>query len=190
MSAAGIDGGLYLDFTRLANDTHWLNGSVNLYTTVGLALMCGLLALAWWRARPQLDNPWVRAASVGIGMAVAIGANSLVKDLIAERRPCLTMPHAYTVISCPGPSDYSFPSNHSALAGALVVGIFLFSRKLGLIGLALALAEGFSRIYLGVHYPHDVLVGLLLGAGVTAIAVRLISPLTIILLERSHQTTR
>ncbi len=190
MSPAGIDGGLYLDVTDFAHRTHWLSGEVNLYTTAGLAAMCGLLVLAWWRARPRLDNPLMRAAFVLLGIAVAIGANEFIKALVHERRPCLTMPHAYTVIPCPGPSDYAFPSNHSAVAGALVVGVFVFSRKLGLIALALALVEGFSRVYLGVHYPHDVVVGLVLGIVVTAGVVRLVSPLTVILLERSRQTTR
>jgi undecaprenyl-diphosphatase len=119
-----------------------------------------------------------------VGVAVAIGANELVKALVHERRPCLSLPQAYTVVACPGPTDYAFPSNHTALAGALVAALFFFSRRLGVVGLVLALIEGFSRVYLGEHYPHDVVVGLLLGAVVTAAVARVLSPLTVHWLAR------
>ncbi len=115
---------------------------------------------------------------------MAIGANELVKALVHERRPCLSLPQAYTVVACPGPTDYAFPSNHTALAGALVAALFFFSRRLGVVGLVLALIEGFSRVYLGEHYPHDVVVGLLLGAVVTAAVARVLSPLTVHWLAR------
>ncbi|MBS2963512.1 phosphatase PAP2 family protein [Actinocrinis puniceicyclus] len=188
MSGAGVDGGWYLDVTTWARDSRWLNNPMDLYTTLSLGVMVLMLLFAWWRGRGGTDNPLVRLGAVAVGIAVAIGADEVIKALIHERRPCLSLPQAYTVVACPGPTDYSFPSNHTALAGALVAALFCFSRRLGVIGLALALIEGFSRVYLGQHYPHDVLAGLLLGLVVTALVARTLSPLTVHWLARREQT--
>jgi membrane-associated phospholipid phosphatase len=73
-----------------------------------------------------------------------------------------------TVAACPGPTDYSFPSDHTTVAAALAAGLWLVNRRLGLIAVAAALLEGFSRVYLGQHYPHDVLAGLVLSTVITA----------------------
>lgn len=187
MSGAGIDGSWYLDVTTWAKDSHWLNGAMNIYTTVSLGVLVLLLLWAWWRSRPQMDNTLARLAAVAVGIGVTVGANELIKALVHERRPCLTLPQAYTVVACPGATDYSFPSNHTALAGALVAALFFFSWRLGLIGLAIAVIEGFSRVYLGEHYPHDAVVGLLLGLVVTTAAARVLSPLTVHWLARREQ---
>jgi undecaprenyl-diphosphatase len=187
MSGAGIDGSWYLDVTAWAKDSHWLNSAMNVYTTVSIGVLILMLLWAWWRSREQTNNPLVRLAAVAVGIGVAIGANELVKALVQERRPCLSLPQAYTVVACPGATDYSFPSNHTALAGALVAALFFFSRRLGWIGLALALIEGFSRVYLGEHYPHDSVVGLLLGLIVTTAVARVLSPLTVHWLARREQ---
>jgi membrane-associated phospholipid phosphatase len=60
--------------------------------------------------------------------------------------------------------DYSFPSNHATLAGAVAVGVLLVNRRLGVLAGIAALAMAASRVYIGIHYPHDVLAGLALGA--------------------------
>lgn len=64
---------------------------------------------------------------------------------------------------------------------ALGVGLFIANRKLGLIGIGLALAEGVCRVYLGVHYPTDVIGGFALGTAVVLVlaplAMALLNPL-------------
>jgi len=193
MTAANIDGGLYTDITSFARDTHWLNGAMNAYTSLSLVALGVLLVAAWWLARRDAvsdkgvpDNAasdqhaptaTLRLFAVVVGIGAAVAADMLLKALFDERRPCLTIPHAYTVVACPGPTDYSFPSNHSAIAAALAAGVYLLHRRLGLIAAALAVLEGFSRVYLGMHYPHDVIVGLLVGAAVTVLVSRLVLPL-------------
>ena len=82
---------------------------------------------------------------------------------------------------CPGATgktDFSFVSDHATIAMALAVGLFVANRKFGLVAIALALLEGFCRVYMGVHYPTDVIGGFALG---TAVAL-LLAPLAMMLL--------
>ena len=71
------------------------------------------------------------------------------------------------------PTDPSFPSNAAAVGFALATSIFLVNRKLGVGGILLASFYGFSRVYVGVHFPSDVIAGALLGVLVALIISRL-----------------
>ncbi|GAY08467.1 putative integral membrane protein [Pseudonocardia sp. N23] len=79
------------------------------------------------------------------------------------------MPDAQVLLPCS--TDYSMPSDHAVIAGALVVGLWILQRRLGVVAAVLALLLAFSRVYVGVHYPTDVAVGLLFGAAVAAAVV-------------------
>ncbi|HEV2345906.1 MAG TPA: phosphatase PAP2 family protein [Actinocrinis sp.] len=155
------DDGWYRDITSFAQHTAFLHTFMSAYTTLSIGLL-GLLALyAWWQARRRADRTAMAAVAwTGLGTAVAIGAGLGLKQVFAEARPCLAM-HVATVQPCPGPTDYSFPSDHTIVAVALAVGLLLADRRLGLLAATLALFEGFSRIYLGQHYPHDVVAGII-----------------------------
>ncbi|GAC1361611.1 MAG: hypothetical protein NVSMB32_00820 [Actinomycetota bacterium] len=49
--------------------------------------------------------------------------------------------------------DFSFPSDHAAVAGAVATALFLVDRRIGLVAAILALAMAFARVYVGAHYP-------------------------------------
>lgn len=63
------------------------------------------------------------------------------------------------------PQDFSFPSAHSMVSFAAAVVIFHYDRRFGIAALAVAAIIAFSRLYLFVHFPTDVLAGSLIGAG-------------------------
>lgn len=67
-------------------------------------------------------------------------------------------------------ADSTFPSKHTALAFALAMGVFFKRKQLGIRLLVLASFIGLSRIIVGVHYPLDILAGILIG-GIVACAV-------------------
>ena len=90
----------------------------------------------------------------------------LLKHLIARSRPYDCILGLIPLIT--PPTDYSFPSGHTAASFA--VGALLFRKlpkRYGIPALVLAALIGFSRLYLGVHYPSDVLAGALLGTGIS-----------------------
>jgi membrane-associated phospholipid phosphatase len=170
LNGALIDGDWYVAVTRFAEQTGWLHGLVLAYADVlGLGLFALLLLAAWWTARSASTRTMTAALWAPLAVALAYLVNDVIKTLVAEPRPCRQIPQVVTLITCEAPTDYSFPSNHAAIAGALAVAVLLVHRGLGAVAVAAALAMGASRVYIGSHYPHDVVVGLIVGALVAAL---------------------
>ncbi|MDA3649169.1 phosphatase PAP2 family protein [Saccharopolyspora indica] len=141
---------------------------VALFATQGLlGVLAALTVLSWWRAgrRPQLLVPLLAGA---LGWVLA----DLVKEVFQQPRPCHAMP-IETVRACAEVSVWSLPSGHSTAAAALAVALALQWRRIAALALAIAVLEGFSRIFIGVHYPHDVLAGFILGAVLAVVCTRL-----------------
>lgn len=88
--------------------------------------------------------------------------NNIVKNIVQRPRPFVTFTDLQIII--PIPSEFSFPSGHtsSSFAAAAVFYRHL-PKKLGIPSVILAGLIGFSRLYVGVHYPTDVIAGVLMG---------------------------
>lgn len=100
-----------------------------------------------------------------------VAVNLMIKPLVARTRPYDLVEGINLVISAP--HDYSFPSGHTSAAFATAAAIAFCNKKWGMAALVLAALIGFSRLYLYVHYPTDVIAGALLGIGAACIAVRI-----------------
>ncbi|MDR3036371.1 MAG: phosphatase PAP2 family protein, partial [Kitasatospora sp.] len=151
-----IDGSWFATVTQFARDTRWLNAPMELWTNLGLGIFAVLMLAGWWSARRRDDLAMTRALAAPASVIVAFAFAEVVKKLVAEARPCRSLPHAYLVDACPAPDDYAFPSGHTTVAAATVAALFLLDRRLAAIAAVFALLEGFSRVYVGAHYPHDV----------------------------------
>lgn len=84
----------------------------------------------------------------------------LLKNLIQRPRPFVDMPAELLI---PAPSSYSFPSGHSSSSFAAAVILYKIRRSWGIVAFCGAGLIAFSRVFLFVHYPTDVLAGTLLG---------------------------
>jgi undecaprenyl-diphosphatase len=111
---------------------------------------------------------------------VAYVLSTVLKDVVQEVRPCRAIAGVQTIETCPTTTDWSLPSNHAVLAAVGAVALILIWRQLAWAAVPLALAEGASRVYVGVHYPHDVLAGFALGAAVGLGALLVARPATVI----------
>ncbi|WP_327299173.1 MULTISPECIES: phosphatase PAP2 family protein [unclassified Streptomyces] len=170
-----IDGSLFTTVTDFAHDTRWLNAPLESWTNIGLGVFAVLMVAGWWQARRRDSASMALALAVPVSVVVAFAAAEVVKKLVSEVRPCRSMPHAFIVETCPAPSDFAFPSGHTTTAAATVAALYLLNRKLCAIAALFALFEGFTRVYVGAHYPHDVLGSALLAlpvAFLTSLALR------------------
>ncbi|MBQ3141437.1 MAG: phosphatase PAP2 family protein [Clostridia bacterium] len=111
----------------------------------------------------------------GVMLAIALilstlVGNTLIKPLIARPRPCVVDPSVSLLIM--RPSGFSFPSGHTLASFAATSVFFAADRRFGWGALTLSVLIAFSRLYLFVHYPSDVLAGVVLGlmCGVMAVA--------------------
>ena len=104
----------------------------------------------------------------GLALGVLTG-NLLLKNLIARPRPCWLDPNFPMLIAVP--TDYSFPSGHTL---ASVIGAILLTnadRRFGMVAIPLAVLIAFSRLYLYVHFPSDILGAAVLGIGISLLVI-------------------
>lgn len=116
----------------------------------------------------------LRKAGILMGISLLLEFllnNLIIKNLFARIRPYEVIDGLILLVG--KAPDYSFPSGHTGSAFALAVVIFMvMDRKYGVIALILASLMGFSRLYVGIHYPSDVLGGVILGVVTSVIAVK------------------
>jgi undecaprenyl-diphosphatase len=181
-SGSNPDVDLLYDINGLAKDApHWFDRGMEFVGEYGLLLAMVLLVLwCWWTVRRRGGEgaaPSVAAlvwAPLAAGIAVLV--NVPIRGFVERPRPFVDHQGLDVLVS--GKTDFSFVSDHATLTMAMGVGLFVANRKFGLVGIGLALLEGFCRVYMGVHYPTDVVGGFALG---TAVAL-LLSPLAMALL--------
>lgn len=112
-----------------------------------------------------------RKIGISMGVSLLIGyliGNLLLKNVIARVRPYDLKVGATLLI--PKLSSFSFPSGHTLASFEGANSIYLRNKKWGMPALVLAVLIAFSRMYLYVHYPTDVLSGVILGIAISFLA--------------------
>lgn len=161
----------------LARATPYLHAPLRLYAEYGVVLFGVLLLAGWWVARRARPPRMAAALWAPLGVLLAVGLNQLIVHAVAEPRPYDALRHVLVLV--PRSTDTSFPSDHAVMAGACAAGLLAVHRRLGLATLGLALLMAFTRVYVGAHYPLDVVAGLLVGAAVSLAGLAVVRrPLT------------
>ncbi|MGA5323987.1 phosphatase PAP2 family protein [Streptomyces seoulensis] len=172
---SAIDGAAYVDVVDAAHHApSWLDGLISGYSSYGLALFALLMLIGWWQARHQDAAQAVKALAAPVLTVLAFAVSTALKQTVQENRPCQSL-HVITLEACPATGDWSFPSNHATLAAAAAVALWFVNTRLGAIATLGALAMAASRVWVGAHYPHDILAGLTVGA---LVAILLAVPLS------------
>ncbi|WP_152627615.1 phosphatase PAP2 family protein [Streptacidiphilus melanogenes] len=147
-----------------------------------------LLVFAWAWARRGKDAPVAVAGVLWAGLAsgLALLLNVPVRAMVQRPRPFVSHPGQVDLLMS-HQANGSFASDHATFTMALAVGLMLVDRRLGRIGIGLAFVEGFLRVFMGVHYPSDVLGGYALGTA----TVLLLAPVAMaVLTPFTHALTR
>ncbi|WP_328421533.1 phosphatase PAP2 family protein [Micromonospora sp. NBC_00389] len=155
---------LFLEINNLARATPWAHAPLADYAKYGVVLFAALLLAGWWTAR-QRGTGMLAAVWAPVGMLLAVAVNQPIVAAVQEPRPYTSLPGI--LVLADRSADPSFPSDHATMAGAVAAGLLLVSWRLGLLAVAAAAVMGFARVYIGAHYPSDVLTGFALGAVVT-----------------------
>ncbi len=127
-----------------------------------LMVIVGLWAWVILRSK----NLVPRAMIATIAAFIAYGTGLVLKEFFHEPRPCAVLP-GETVSGCVTMDVWSFPSNHSVFASAWMVACILIVPRLWSLFWTMSILLAASRVFVGVHYVHDVLAGLSIGAAVT-----------------------
>ena len=168
---------LFLRINAFSADTPWLHGPAAAYATYGILVFGLLMVAGWWVARRRDVRVMASALLVPVAALAAFAAQQVVVMLVSEARPYAVHPDAIVLIG--RTTDPSFPSDHACLTGAIAAGLFFVDRRLGWTATALAILMAATRVYVGAHWPLDVVAGLALGAAVSiAVIVLLRTPVS------------
>lgn len=176
----------FLVVNEWARDTGWLHGPVVAYAGRGVVLFAVLLIAGYLLARSSGRLLLVaRSLLAGGGVLLAVALNQPIVHAAAERRPYVALPHVLVLVQ--RSADASFPSDHATMAGAVAGGLLFVHRRLGAVAVVAALTMAFARVYVGAHYPVDVVAGLAFGA-LVAVLTQAAAPLVTRLLAQLQQT--
>jgi undecaprenyl-diphosphatase len=151
---------------------HWVGSLFHGIEAVSIPLMVVLTGLLWFLSRPGLDRKWKLAcASAYLSAALAYVVNFVIHHIHDRPRPyeAHTIRHPWS-----SSTDASFPSDHTSLSFAIAFAVLAFDRKVGAFFLALAAAIGVGRLFIGAHYPGDVLASIVVGLVAALVVVRLL----------------
>lgn len=163
-----IDYQLFKLLNQLAGQNPIFDQLVLLFSKYGPILFGLILVWLWFsNAQNQHENRKIVLYAVSIAI-LTLGIDKLIEMVYFRPRPFVN--HSVILLLEKSNLDPSFPSNHAAGAFAL----FWKRRKIGAVLILMACFMAFSRIFIGVHYPLDVLAGACIGLGVTYIVMWLI----------------
>ncbi len=154
-------------------DRKYVNFFFRNFTHVGGATftICSLLLLIIF------SNHSLKYTAMAAGLSLALShiPVAIAKKLYPRRRPYLAL-EAIKVATNPL-KDHSFPSGHTTAVFSSTIPFILYMPPLAFVLIPVALSVGVSRIYLGLHYPSDVAVGMVLGTSTGILSYMMVVPL-------------
>lgn len=134
------------------------------YLAYSVSIIVALYVCVWLpfkRSRPMTRlRSLAQGTELFFSTLVTAVIVTVLKVLIAEPRPFVTLTNVHLLITETG---YSFPSRHATITFAIATIVYLYHRSLGKWLYVFASLVAISRIFVGVHYPIDVIAGALLG---------------------------
>lgn len=167
---------IYHAINQFVYEHAWLGRGLNGVETWTVPVIAVATLALWLLARPGGSRKWKLASACALGSAaLALLINQAIGKIWHRQRPFASHPGAHV---WGGRShDPSFPSDHASAAFGIAFAVFYFDRVVGSVFLAAAVVIGAGRVFIGAHYPLDVLAGCLVGLASALLLVRVATPL-------------
>jgi membrane-associated phospholipid phosphatase len=168
-----VDWRLERAISNVALHHHWLGSLFHGIEQASIPVMVLITGVLWFFARPRGDRKWKLACASGyaaaaLGYAIAF----VIHHLYDRARPYEahpTMRHPWS-----SSTDASLPSDHTSLSFAIAFAVLAFDTVAGIVFLVVAAIIGVGRLFIGAHYPGDVLAGIGVGLVAALVVVRLL----------------
>ncbi|HHW36232.1 MAG TPA: undecaprenyl-diphosphatase [Bacillales bacterium] len=158
---------LFKSINQLAGHHPFLDGLMVGITNNALMIYAIVLLLIWFFGKNHYKQTVVFAAITGV---LGLLINFVIGHIYFEPRPFVT--HKVNLLVTHA-ADASFPSDHTTGAFALALAVLFVHRKIGLGMLLFAFLTGFSRIYVGHHYPFDIFGSIIVSLVISIIVYKL-----------------
>jgi len=171
-----VDYRLYHAINHLVLRHEWLADGWATFENWSVPALALATVALWLLARPGGERKWKLASTCALAAAaVGLLINQVIAKLIWDRRrPFAAHPTAH--VWGARTHDASFPSDHASASFAIGFAVVMFDRVIGGLFLAAAVAIGVGRVFIGEHYPLDVVAGCLVGLAAALIVVKLGRP--------------
>ncbi len=164
---SGFNDHLYLAVNAFARHTPWLHASAAAFAKYGVILFGAAIIVVCLRSLRSTPRDMAAAVWIGLATLLAVAVNQPIGHAFGVVRPYVTHPHALVLVN--RTSDFSFPSDHAVMAGAVAAGLIILSRRWTVVAVIGAVLMALARVYVGVHTPADVVAGLGVGAVVACV---------------------
>src|SRR5437867_2036444 len=153
----------------------WLGRGLNVLENWAVPVIAIATLPLWLLARPGGSRKWKLASACALGSAaLALLVNQLIGKVWNRERPFATHPSAHVWGS--RSHDPSFPSDHASAAFGIAFAVFFFDRLVGSVFLAAAVVIGAGRVFIGAHYPLDIVAGCLVGLAAALLVTKVAKP--------------
>ena len=151
---------------------HWVGSLFHGVEQASIPIMVVITGLLWFFSRPGGDRKWKLACGSGYAAAALGYVIAFVIHHIYDR----ARPYEAHAIRHPWSSstDASFPSDHTSLSFAIAFAVLAFDTVAGVLFLVVAAIIGVGRLFIGAHYPGDVLAGVGVGLVAALVVIRLL----------------
>ena len=159
---------LFQKINNLASQYVWLDRLAVFFSDYAGYVLVAILVLIFIFKSAKLSRFMVLVALISAVVSRGI-ITTIIRFFYHHPRPFDVL----VVNQLISENDYSFPSGHAAFYFALSLGVYFYNKKLGITFFVVSALMGIARIFAGVHWPADILGGVLVGI-VSAIAVNLV----------------